>query len=247
MHGLYGMSDNWLSIARLLADSYTVWIPDLRNHGRSPHYESHTYEELASDIFSFIHEHRIENPIVLGHSMGGKAAMKLAMFYPEVCSQLIVADIAPVNYSAYQQHETRFHQHIIHSLLSLPIETIQTREEAEKWLSAHLSNATLRAFLLKNLQRNEHKKFYWMLNLPVLQSFLPHIIDGFDHWESYRFPDINITFLRGEHSGYISEENIQAIKKIYPKANITTIPSSSHWLHADNPQVFVSEVKKLIQ
>ncbi len=245
LHGLYGMSDNWISIARQLEHKFTIWIPDLRNHGRSPHANTHTYADLAHDVFTFITVHKIQHPILLGHSMGGKAAMTLVHNYPGIIKHLIVADIAPVNYSAFSNHDAHQHKNIINSLLSIELKQIHKREDVDRLLAKTIHNRALRAFLSKNLQRDEQHNFFWLLNLPVIMRFLPHIIDGFDNWEQVQISDLPVTFLRGENSFYIYDSIIPLIHNIFTRAEIITIPHAGHWLHAENPQAILNFLNSL--
>ncbi len=243
LHGLYGMSDNWLTVARMLSDTFTLWIPDLRNHGRSPKSEIHTYEAMAADVYEFINTQRIENPIIIGHSMGGKVVMKLVDQYSGIAEKICIVDIAPVNYSAFSTFEIKQHEHIIDSLLKLDVTKIVKRQDADTMLSEYIREDKLRAFLLKNLHRKEDKVFEWLINLPVLKTSLSLIINGFDDWENKIINTISAYFIKGEHSSYIRSDFEPIIRKIFPNNVIVSVPNSGHWVHADNSEFFVRILK----
>lgn len=243
LHGLYGMSDNWLTVARMLSDTFTLWLPDLRNHGRSPRSETHTYEAMAADMYEFIDTHRIENPIILGHSMGGKVVMKLVDQYPTLTDKICIVDIAPVNYSEFSTIEIKQHQHIIDSLLKLDLTKIVKREDADAMLAEYIKENKLRAFLLKNLHRNENNDFDWLVNLPVLKTSLPHIINGFDGWNQKVISHVDAYFIKGELSAYIRKDFEAIIQHIFPNNQIISVPNSGHWVHADNTTYFVKIIK----
>lgn len=245
LHGLYGMSDNWLTVARMLSETFCLWLPDLRNHGRSPRSEMHTYEAMAADIHQFIVSHSIENPIILGHSMGGKVAMKLIDQFPGIVKTICIADIAPVNYSVFSTTEIKQHEHIIDSLLKLDLTKIVKREDADTMLAEYIKEDKLRAFLLKNLHRNENNEFDWLINLPVLKKSLPNIIDGFDGWEHKIINGVSAYFIKGEHSSYIRKDFEPIIRQIFPKNELISVPNSGHWVHADNTNYFVNMLKNL--
>ncbi len=242
LHGLYGMSDNWLTVAQLLSEKFTLWIPDQRNHGRSPHINIHTYNEMSNDIYSFIKKHNIQSPFILGHSMGGKVALTFAKNYPNIISKLIVVDIAPVNYSQYGTYEITFHENIIESLLQLNLKLLKSRNEADILLSDSIKNQQIRAFLLKNLKRNNENEFYWLLNLPVLKKYLYHIIDGFGDWENNVNIQTPTLFIKGEFSSYIQNDFFPLIKKIFTNVTIKTITKSGHWVHSDKLESFIEKI-----
>lgn len=241
-HGLYGSSDNWMQIAKMIPDQYQVVSVDLRNHGASPHAPEHSYEEMVSDIAWLFHELEIDKAHVLGHSMGGKVAMAFAADYPEKILSLTVADIAPRNYlrnpaSAIQYN---FHKKILNTLYNLDLMNFATRKDVDNAIKNEIPEVLVRQFILKNLTR-VNKKFEWKINVPVLKANLDHIISGID-FEDYedRIPitQYPVLFIKGELSGYIQEEDMQAIQTMYPEATVLTIPNTTHFLHAEKPEEF---------
>ncbi|MCX7861915.1 MAG: alpha/beta fold hydrolase [Bacteroidales bacterium] len=246
LHGLYGMSDNWFSIAKQLSVNFHVWLPDLRNHGHSPHTDTHTYNEMAKDIYYFITQHQINEPVLIGHSMGGKVVLKMIELFPEVIKKAIILDIAPINYSQFSKHEINSHTHIIESLLQLDINNLQKRDDADLLLQDKIKEPKLRSFLLKNLRRNEKNNFEWMLNLPVLKNNLTHIIDGFENYNVNTSTLTSIFFIKGELSNYIRKEFLPVIHQFFPQSQIFSIPHSGHWIHHDNPVHFIRLLKELL-
>ncbi len=231
LHGFMGSSDNWLPQAKMLSEHYQVWVIDQRNHGQSPHSEVFDYKALSEDILEFIQEHKLENPIILGHSMGGKAAMNFALVHPDMLDRLIVVDIAPKAY------EVR-HDYIVEGLKAVPIDAIQTRQEADEELAKHLSNEAVRQFLLKNLMRKPEGGFGWRINLPVIEKNI-EVIGGkliFDGSFEKR-----TLFIRGVKSDYIVEGDQEVIKNIFPNATLVCM-DTGHWVQAEKPVEFVHVV-----
>ncbi len=238
LHGLFGMSDNWLSIGRRLAQYFHVFLLDLRNHGQSPHCEEMNYSAMAEDMVDFINDHHLPQAIILGHSMGGKVAMQFALSFQEMISHLIVVDIAPRAY---------FHSHFkefLEILLALDLKQFKTRMEIDRFLSNKIPQAAIRQFLLKNLKRNENHQFEWKLNLPAIYHNLDQILAGVSAERSFNGPAL---FLKGERSDYINQKDHDQIKKLFPKAQIRTIQGATHWVHADAPDQLLNEVLNFIQ
>lgn len=231
LHGLMGSADNWLTQAKILSGHYKVYTVDQRNHGLSPHSDEFDYKVLAHDIKDFINEHALSNPIVLGHSMGGKAAMNFAISNPTMLDKLIVVDIAP---KAYPVH----HDSIVEGLKAIPIDTLQTRNEADTILSEYVPEADVRQFLLKNLSRKPAGGFSWKINLPVIDKNLELISADLQFPGSYSGPTL---FVRGAKSKYVKDEDRQRIKDLFPNSALVTM-DTGHWVQAEKPQEFVDVV-----
>lgn len=225
LHGLFGMLDNWQTIAKKLADKYTVYIVDQRNHGRSPHLPEFNYQVLADDLQSFMESNWIYEAHIIGHSMGGKTAMQLALSYPEIVRKLVVVDIAPKQYQPG-------HQAIFEALQSLDLATITNRKEAATQLGATIKDAGVQQFLLKNLSRNPNGQYEWKMNLPIIHQYYDRILENVQMEESFNRPTL---FIKGGQSNYIQETDSSAIKNFFPLANIETIPQAGHWVHATAP------------
>lgn len=221
-HGLFGSARNWGVIAkRLGAEGRRVLAVDMRNHGQSPWYESHDYPEMAGDLARVIESYGQMD--VLGHSMGGKAAMVLALTRPELLRKLIVADIAPVAYGHTQSHN-------IEAMRRVPLDRIESRAQAAETLA--IDEPDVAAFLLQSLDMAERR---WRLNLDVLEREM-HKIVGWPGVEG-RF-DGPALFLSGGASDYVTREVRPAVRQMFPAATFVSIPDAGHWLHAQKPREF---------
>lgn len=242
VHGLYGSSDNWLTIAKQLESHFKIFTVDLRNHGNSPHSNEHSYKAMATDLDEFIESNGILNPILLGHSMGGKVVMQYGLSHPEKVHRMVVVDISPLsNTSAHHKQHTIDHSNIISALRNLPIERIESRKEADTILSERVPSERTRSFLLKNLTRSGNT-FKWKLNLDALATNLEEVMDGFStstpqHINQKSFP---ILFIKGSQSDYIDKRDEEAIKIFYPEAKIAVVENAGHWVHAEQPQALTN-------
>lgn len=243
VHGLYGSSDNWLSVAKRLEKHFSIYLIDLRNHGNSPHSPNHSYEAMALDLNEFIEDNHIEKPILVGHSMGGKVVMQYGLMYPNKVQRMVAVDISPLSSinSHHKRHIFEEHQSIISILQHLPLETINNYKEADTLLSEHITSERLRGFLLKSLSRKQHG-FKWKFNLEVLAEQIGSIMNGFDinnptHINQKSFP---ILFIKGNESDYIDDDDLDAIRLFYPESEVTRIDNAGHWVHAEQQEQFVA-------
>lgn len=247
LHGLYGSSDNWITIARKLEEHYTVLLPDLRNHGASPHTSSHTYEEMVADLEQFYEDTNTKDAYLIGHSMGGKVAMRFAAEHPEKVNRLMVVDIAPKNYLAGNSTFKHIRQHeMILELLENPdLSKFHSRNELDNYFSSRIKEETLRLFLLKNIHRSHGGIFEWKINAPVLRDAFRSMVSETDYsWFEERIPitAYPVTFVRGLNSEYVSDDDWQMIRKIYPEAKQVDFEGSGHWLHAEQPSKLIATV-----
>ncbi len=233
LHGLFGFSDNWQTIAKGLAEQHLVVTPDLRNHGRSPHLPSHTYPEMAEDIKVFMEEKWMFHAAVIGHSMGGKVAMQLALNYPDMVEKLVVIDMGP-------GPADDNHRDIFEALLALDLSKMASRTEAETYLSARIPDVGTRQFLLKNITREEDGTFTWKMNLPVLWKYFPDILAGVRGDQPFDKPTL---FVRGSRSDYVKDSDWPQVKTLFPKAELVTIEGAGHWVHADKPKELLEALK----
>ena len=236
LHGVFGSSDNWLTQAKLFSPHFRVFTIDQRNHGQSPHDEEFSYPVMVNDLLQFIDEHQLKDPIVIGHSMGGKVAMNFAVAHPEKLEKLIVVDIAPKPYNLE-------HYVIIEGLKAIPVQTITSRNEADAALAAYVPEPDVRQFLLKNLQRRPEGGFTWKINLPVIDKNLNKI--GFDLEFAGKFEKPTL-FIRGGKSKYVKDEDMTRIKEVFPQAELKTL-DTGHWVQAEKPQEFVDTVMKWLR
>ena len=227
LHGLFGSSDNWQTMARKFAENnFAVYLIDQRNHGHSPHSEEFNFKEMSEDILELSQELIMGNINIIGHSMGGKTAMNLALDHPDKISKLIVVDIAPKEYADSNREISK-------ALTEIKLNEISTRKEAEKKLEEKIADTATRQFLLKNLYWKESGKLGWRFNLKVINDHISKMSEGVQGENSFQKPTL---FIRGENSNYILETDTPLIKKYFPNAQIKTAPSSGHWVHADNPE-----------
>jgi pimeloyl-ACP methyl ester carboxylesterase len=251
VHGLYGSSDNWLTIAKDLAEHFEIFILDQRNHGSSPHADSHTYDDMKEDLKEFMDDMGIDKAILLGHSMGGKTVMFFAVDYPERVTSLLVADIAPKNYSKISDYapQTIDHTSIVSAMLNFNLTGYKSRTEIDQKLSEDIKSDRVRMFLLKNLKRDENKNFIWKLNIKTISDYLPQILDGIDGDQFTNGRGITgfpVLFMRGAKSNYITDDDHNLIRTIFPYAEITTIPNAGHWVHAEQPRLLVKTVEYFV-
>ena len=225
VHGLFGSARNWTAIARHLARDREVVAVDMRNHGASPWFDTNGYADMAADLAEVIGD---EPHDVLGHSMGGKAAMVLALTEPARLRRLIVADIAPVAYTHTQSH-------LIEAMRRVDLSTVTRRSDAAAQLGDVPDDGT-RAFLLQSLDVKARR---WNLNLDALEREMPEIV-GFPEIDG-RF-DGPALFLSGGASNYVRPEHRDPIKALFPEARFAKIPGAGHWLHAEKPREFEATV-----
>lgn len=222
LHGLFGSNENLGSIARALAADFTVHAMDLRNHGRSPHGPEMEYAVLAHDVLETLAAAGIERTSILGHSLGGKVAMELALSRPRHIERLIVADIAPVTYE-------RRHDRELEALHALDLEQVSSRSDADRALAEAIPNPAIRQFLLKNLVRTDDG-FAWRIPLDTIYRNYADIAAAPASPGPYHGPTL---FIRGGDSDYISADSHSAIRERFPNARIETIPNAAHWVHVD--------------
>lgn len=237
LHGFLGMSDNWKTLGRQFSEQgHQVHLVDQRNHGRSFHDNEFNYEVLTEDLKAYCEAHKLENIVLLGHSMGGKTAMLFAAMYPEVVSKLIVADISPRFYPVH-------HDAILNGLSALDFEILATRKEAETMLANYVQDFGIRQFLLKNLYWVEKGKLGLRINLEVLSNNVEEV--GEELSTRLKFEEDTL-FLRGDRSEYIGIDDENLIKLQFPKAIIETVSNAGHWLHAENPKAFFDLVVRFL-
>lgn len=234
-HGLFGSARNWNAIARRLSDDRPVLAVDMRNHGHSPRAHTQSYSDMAADLVEVIDANGGDAD-VLGHSMGGKAAMVLALNRPDLVAHLIVADIAPVAYAHSQSH-------LINAMRSVDLARVTSRRDADAQLAAAVPEDAVRAFLLQSLDLTGDAP-RWRLNLDVLEGEMPGIIGFPDLSTRFTGPTL---FLRGGASDYIRDEHQPLIDRLFPNAQIQTLKGAGHWLHAEAPRPFEAAVRQFLK
>ena len=240
LHGLFGISDNWVSFAKKIAElGYEVYIPDQRNHGQSPQSPSFNYLALVDDLFEFIDEHELEDVSVLGHSMGGKVAMRFALENTQYISKLIVVDISMRAYEARPHHKN-----ILKAMQQVDFSKIKSRKEVEEILAKYISEPKIRLFVMKNLHRISGNEFEWRLYLDGILDNLDEMFDGIEPDEAFDKPSL---FIRGGASDYVRDSDIPDINKAFPNHTLHTIPNATHWVHAEAPELFYQYVSEFLK
>jgi len=237
LHGLFGSSDNWQTLAKKFSQEFKVYTVDLRNHGRSFHHESFNYDVMMDDIVELIQEIGLEKVSFLGHSMGGKLSMKYALHYPDIVENLIVVDIAPRKYQV-------LHDGIIQALNSLDLQPYKRREEVDEALANMLQNFSVRQFLLKNLVRNHNGTFSWKINLEAIDQNVKNLVIEIS--SNYPFKGKTL-FIAGDKSDYIRPVDEEQILELFPKAIIKYLPDVGHWVHAQAPDLLYKTVMDFIK
>jgi len=235
VHGFLGMGDNWHLLAQQFAKDFTVYVMDMRNHGKSAHSDIFNLQIMVDDIIETLDHIGIGNIYIIGHSMGGKVAMQMALENPSRVTKLIVADIAPKAYPPG-------HDDVFRALHRIDLNTLQSRTEADNLMAQDLPDFSTRQFLLKNLTRDENGNFIWKMNLPVLEDYYSHI-SGEVVGSVYYNPTL---FVRLSKSRYIKDTDLDLIETLFPNYILETIADAGHWLHADKPQEFYDVVRGFI-
>jgi len=232
LHGLFGSSKNWQSLARQFAEHFSVYTVDLRNHGLSFHDPEMNYMVMAEDLRRLLQHLNINACRIIGHSMGGKVAMFAALNFPGLFSKLLVADIAPVNYS----HD---HNRLLEPIMAVRLDKITNRVDVDNALKPVIADPMLRGFLLQNLVKEE-SGWHWKVNWQAIDQHMSELT-GFPLAESSSSIDIPTLFIRGENSNYIGEAEIATIQQRFGNAKIETLAQASHWLHAEQPKLFLAK------
>ena len=235
LHGLFGSLDNWFSIAKELSVFYQVHILDQRNHGKSFHDFEHNYDAMSNDLYSYIHYHEIKDPIILGHSMGGKTAMVFAFHYPNSLKKLIILDIGPKNY--INDYNT-----LISTLIEINNASLNSRKKAHLLLEdKKIDNQTIQ-FLLKNLFWKD-EKLQFRFNINAIENSIEELMN-FNYldysWNGLCF------FIRGSESNYILDSDNTVIKKYFINYELITIDKANHWVHFDQKDKFIKTVNNII-
>ncbi len=237
LHGLFGSSDNWRGWGKRLESHFDVILPDLKNHGKSYTAAGMSYSELAEDVIELIESHRGNRRKVhlLGHSMGGKTAMMVALLRGDLIASLIVGDIGPKPYPP-------FHQKVIEGLDALGKAKIGSRKEADEILSTYLPDYALRSFLLKNIRRVE-KSYLLSPGIEKITKAYDDILEWPEYTEGFTFNGPTL-FLKGEKSEYLKEADKGIIDQYFPEAKMAVIDEAGHWFHVENPSRVEEELTR---
>ncbi|HEX2528413.1 MAG TPA: alpha/beta fold hydrolase [Geminicoccus sp.] len=241
LHGLLGSGRNWLGPARKLNGSgRRVVMADMRNHGQSPWGRPMTYEAMADDVIELIGRLGAGPVDLLGHSMGGKAAMNLALRQPELLARLILVDIAPVAYSH------RSFADYIEAMRAVDLAAIQRRGDADTLLATSIDDVGMRGFLLQNLESDHHHGFRWRVDLELLANSLPELVGWSEPAGVRPYPGPALA-LRGALSSYVREESLPEFRRLFPKLKVVPIPEAAHWPHVEAPEPFFAALVSFLQ
>ncbi len=241
LHGMFGTLDNWQTVGKQLAEHFTVYLLDQRNHGRSPHHDEMNYAALSEDLRYFMESHWIFKAHIMGHSMGGKTAMQFALDHPDMTDKLIIVDIAPKRYAGG-------HESILNAIMALDLSQLTQRQDAENFLTAQLPQeppSTVQ-FLMKNLSRNKDGAFEWKMNFRAIYNHYQEILENVKPTYHAHFEGDTL-FLRGSRSSYILDEDQAAIASLFPQARLETIAHAGHWVHADQPEQLLQAVRQFLK
>ena len=235
LHGLFGSLENLGGITRRLDDQWQIHALDQRNHGNSPHSEVMDYPAMADDVIAYMDAAGLDQAAIMGHSMGGKVAMQVALRYPQRVTHIIVADIAPVSYAPR-------HDAILEGMTRLDLQGVKTRQEADRQLADFVDGLGVRQFLLKNLERvpadeqiDPDTPFRWRLNLPVINACYQNLTAAPEGDGPHTGP---VLFIKGGDSAYIQDKHRDTIERLFPNAELKVIDGTGHWLHAEQPDTF---------
>jgi pimeloyl-ACP methyl ester carboxylesterase len=237
IHGFLGMSDNWKTLGLKFAQlGFQIHLLDMRNHGKSFHSDEFNYEIMVEDVKSYIDFHQLQHITLLGHSMGGKIAMLFTTIHPDLVEKLIIADIGPKYYAPH-------HQTILAALNAVDFLEKPSRSKVDEIISKYITDFGTKQFLLKNLYWKTPEQLGFRFNLPVFNEKISEIGTALPFENHF---DKLVLFLRGDKSDYILDTDFETILHHFPKAILKTIPNAGHWLHAENPSAFYSEIANFV-
>lgn len=243
LHGLFGSLENLGGISRRLQDEWQIHALDQRNHGGSPHTDTMDYPSMADDVLAYMDAQGLEKASILGHSMGGKTAMQVALQAPDRVERIVVADIAPVTYQPR-------HDAVLEGLTSVDLRSIRSRQDADSVLADYVEESGVRQFLLKNLvrvsddERDRYPGLYrWRLNLPVIEQCYPDLAKAPEGDDPFDGP---VLFIKGADSAYIQEKHRDDIRRRFPAADLRIITGTGHWLHAEKADSFAALCRRFL-
>ncbi len=236
LHGLFGESKNWNSIAKEMSSDFEVHLIDQRNHGNSFHHEEHNYAVLANDLYNYINENSLQKYSIVGHSMGGKVAMQFSLMYPNELQNLIIVDIAP---KAYKNE----HYAVFEGLQQVLLES-NSRKEAQNILMHHVQDMTVVNFLLKGFSLSDSRKPQLKFNIQALEKNITNLLGPLKKHNNFNGMTY---FLSGSESNYIQPSDFKHISELFPRNKIITINNSGHWIHFEAKESFLRTIKTILK
>ena len=238
LHGLFGSARNWQSVARTLADKFTVITVDLRNHGASPHHSQMDYPALAEDVGALLAKLALHDVTLIGHSMGGKTAMTLALSKPERIGQLVIVDIGPGSYS-------NDYDEMLSAMVGLDLGSVRHRADADEMLKSAVPETDIRLFILQNLLFSRDPPPHWRINLEAIRDGISNLVGAIACQSTARF-DGPTTFVRGARSDRVGERDLALIAAHFPNFRMITISNAGHWPHVENPPEFLAQLRSIL-
>jgi esterase len=242
LHGLFGQGKNWNTIGKALSDSARVTLVDLPNHGGSAWTDHFSYPEMAGQVAELLKVEGQGDPYaVVGHSMGGKVAMTVALLHPELVERLVVVDVSPIPTRQITDFDT-----FVRGMRAIDLETLTDRSDADNQLAPYVSDPSIRSFLLQNLRRDDSEEdgWRWRMNLEMLGDHLSEMGDWPElHAQPYKGP---VLWVAGATSSYVQPEYAAAMRALFPRAQLVTIKEAGHWVHSEQPQVFLAILRRFL-
>jgi esterase len=239
LHGLFGMLDNWQTFAKSMANSYEVFLLDIRNHGRSPHTDEMNYNLMARDVYEFLEEQNIFSANILGHSMGGKIAIQFAVFYPGFVDKLIIADMFPKVYKGQKDH-----QNIFQAIDAVNKGHFKSRADAEEAVAKVIPEDKIAMLMFKNLAWSEDEHIIWKFNAVAIKNEYQNLLTNIKISEPIKAPTL---FLKGGNSDYLTNDDIASLPCMFDNYKVESIPNAGHWLHVDQPDIFRKKVTDFLK
>jgi pimeloyl-ACP methyl ester carboxylesterase len=242
LHGLFGQGKNWNTIAKALSESARVTLVDLPNHGESAWTDHFSYPEMAGTVAELLMAEGQGDPYaVVGHSMGGKVAMTLALLHPELVERLCVVDVSPVSTEEVSEFTT-----FVRGMRAIDLETLTDRKDADTQLTPYVSDASIRSFLLQNLRRDDSTSngWRWRLNLQMLGDHLGEM-GGWPELHTQPYTG-RVLWVAGAASSYVKPEYAAAMRKLFPRVHLITIKGAGHWVHSEQPEVFLEIMRRFL-
>ena len=234
LHGLLGMSDNWIMPAKELSQHYKVILPDLRNHGNSPHSDEFSIQLMVDDVVELITTINTGEVMLMGHSMGGRVAMSVALQHPKIIEKLVVVDIAPRKYSGNKNIAN-----MLEVMKRVDFDKLGTLTGIEEFVSRYIPDIRVRNHVMKNVKRKNKQGYEWKANLPVIANDIERLMAPVYEETTFTGPTL---FIKGGMSDFIRQEDFALIIRYFPEAIIRTIATADHWVHVDEPELFLEEV-----
>jgi pimeloyl-ACP methyl ester carboxylesterase len=231
IHGLFGNGENLLPLAKSLAPHFTVYLPDLRNHGLSPHADDQSFAAMTEDLHQLVVDEKLSHTAVAGHSMGGKVAMSFALSFPHIVTHLVSLDMAPM---AYDSKYSTVLEKSITVMMELDLAHFTSRGAAMEEMRKRLKDRKLVGFFAKNLEKEEGK-LYWRCNLPAFRKYITAIRGGLEEFAPQAPCPVPALFLFGGESGYLQPGAREQVQRFFPDNRVKVIPQAGHWLHSDQP------------